>query len=76
MHADGKVRKGKDRLRCPTDVREPGGIPWAETREYLGSGILEFLSLPLDEKKLADSISLRRTRLSAVKRMSAMLGKD
>jgi hypothetical protein len=36
--------------------------------------ILEFLSLPLDEKKLADSISLRRKRLSAAKRMAARLG--
>jgi hypothetical protein len=36
--------------------------------------ILEFLSLPLDEKKLADSISLRRTRLRAAKRMAARLG--
>jgi hypothetical protein len=36
--------------------------------------ILEFLSLPLDEKKLADSISLQRTRLRAAKRMAARLG--
>lgn len=36
--------------------------------------ILEFLSLPLDEKMLVDSISLRRTRLSAAKRMAARLG--
>ncbi len=35
--------------------------------------ILEFLSLPLDEKKLAGSISLRRTRLRAAKRMAARL---
>ncbi len=33
--------------------------------------ILEFLSLPLDEKKLAESISLRRSRLRAAKRMAA-----
>ena len=32
-----------------------------------------FLSLPLDESKLADSISLRRTRLRAAKRMAARL---
>jgi hypothetical protein len=36
--------------------------------------ILDFLSLPLDKKKLADSISLRRTRLRAAKRMAARLG--
>jgi hypothetical protein len=36
--------------------------------------ILDFLSLPLDEKKLAESISLRRTRLRAAKRMAARLG--
>jgi hypothetical protein len=36
--------------------------------------ILDFLSLPLDEKKLADSISLQRTRLRAAKRMAARLG--
>ncbi len=36
--------------------------------------ILDFLSLPVDEKKLADSISLRRTRLRAAKRMAARLG--
>ncbi|MDB5609173.1 MAG: hypothetical protein JWP25_6073 [Bradyrhizobium sp.] len=35
--------------------------------------ILDFLSLPLDEKKLADSISLRRTRLRAAKRMAARI---
>jgi hypothetical protein len=35
--------------------------------------ILDFLSLPLDEKKLADSIYLRRMRLRAAKRMATRL---
>ncbi|MDH2357613.1 hypothetical protein QCM80_44870 [Bradyrhizobium sp. SSUT112] len=42
--------------------------------KFRGRGvILDFLSLPLDETKLEGSISLRRTRLRASRRMAARL---
>jgi hypothetical protein len=51
-------------------------FPWNLYRFRERNMILDFLSLPRDENKLTDSISLRRTRLRAAKRMATRLAEN